>query len=111
MCCSLHSGDSCSPCRLARAADGRRLLAVGLYEVPPEDVASSIALAAHSAGVLELAGVCGASVASEMQERWRCVKLGRRAGVVWSSCSRVRSCRSRSTAFLYVLSQSGHLHA
>jgi hypothetical protein len=64
ICRSLHSGDSCL--RLARAADGWRLLSVGLYEVPREDVASGIALAAHSVGVLELAGVCGGSVGSEM---------------------------------------------
>jgi hypothetical protein len=67
VCCSLHSGDLCSPCGLGRAADGRRLLTVDLHEVPREDVASGIALTAHSATVTELAGVCRASVASERQ--------------------------------------------
>jgi hypothetical protein len=30
---------------------------------------------------------------------------------LWLSCSRMRSCRSRSVAFLYILSQSDHSHA
>jgi hypothetical protein len=52
---SCARGELCSPCRFAKAANGRRRLAVGLYEVPREDVASGIA----------------ASVGSETQERQR----------------------------------------